>query len=186
MFILIPITIFSGWTIYSTIDKLLGYPVNDVIVEDSFYLYHIDDPLGDYIFVWLVKPGELRPKAIMVKNSKSNKESLEKAQEKKEQGVPQMMKPAGDQEGKGQTAGGEFELYDFQNTGDDVIKEQQRERESGPRPLPGRDTSPAVHPTDEVRRTPTGFEYQGVPLEDSTETPETYGLVKELRNYGGK
>jgi len=71
MFILIPITIFSGWTIYSTIDKLLGYPVNDVIVEDSFYLYHIDDPLGDYIFVWLVKPGELRPKAIMVKNSKS-------------------------------------------------------------------------------------------------------------------
>ncbi|MDA9373883.1 hypothetical protein N9R43_00720 [bacterium] len=140
MFILIPLTLGSGWTIYTTVDSLLGYPVFDEISEDSLYVTHVEDPLGDYIYVWLIKPGELRPKSVMIENSEENKKALEDAKEGQEGGVPQQLRTEGGEVDRtGQTNGGALESYDFQNNGFEAIKDEQRNNESDkPRPMPGK------------------------------------------------
>lgn len=179
MFLIIPLTIFSGWTAYSTVDNLLGYPVLDEVQPDSFYITHLDDPMGDFIFVWLVVPGELKPKSIMVVNSKENKEALEQAKEQQEQGIPQMLREKLE-DGQGQTRGGELESYDFQQQGVEAMKDEQRQREENeePKQLPGKvgrtlDTPPVVdgRPTLDADR--------------SSETPESYRFIREF-NVGGK
>jgi len=177
MFLIIPLTIFSGWTAYSTVDTLLGYPVFAKIEADAFYITHVEDPMGDFIFVWLVNPGELKPKSVMVVNSKENKESLEDAKEKTENGIPQMIRQK-QEEGQGQTLGGELEIYDFQQQGVDVMKDQQlrEEEKEEPRALPGKvhtrpGGSTATHPRLDADR--------------SSEIPETYRFIREF-NVGGK
>jgi hypothetical protein len=178
MFLIIPLTIFSGWTAYSTVDKLLGYPVFAKIEDDAFYITHVEDPMGDFIFVWLVNPGELKPKSVMVVNSKENKESLEDAKEKTESGIPQMIKQK-QVEGQGQTLGGELEIYDFQQQGVDVMKDQQmrEEKKEEPKALPGKvHTRPA---------TSTPSTRPRLDAERSSEIPETYRFVRKL-NVGGK
>ena len=172
MFLIIPLTIFSGWTAYSTVDNLLGYPVFEEVQTDSFYITHLDDPMGDFIFVWVVNPGELKPKSIMVVNSKENKEALEQAKEKQESGIPQMLKQK-QEDGQGQTIGGELEVYDFQQQGVDAMKDEQREREAAePNPLPGK----------------VGKRQHSQPRLDadrSSEAPESYRFIREF-NVGGK
>lgn len=180
MILIIPLTIFSGWTAYSTVDNLLGYPVLDEVQPDSFYITHLDDPMGDFIFVWLVVPGELKPKSIMVVNSDENKEALEQAKEQQEKGIPQMLKQKELEEGQGQTMGGELEVYDFQQQGVEAMKDEQREQEENAKPkeLPGRanrtlDNAPII----------TGR--PSLNAEESTEIPETYRFIREF-NVGGK
>lgn len=112
MMIVIPLTVFSGWAIYVTIDKLLGYPVLEKILDESLYLHHVEDQEGDWIFVWIFKRGESRPKAIMIPNNDKNKEELGKAQERGTQGIPQMLKGTSPT-GQGETLNGEIERYDF-------------------------------------------------------------------------
>lgn len=178
MFLIIPLTIFSGWTAYSTVDKLLGYPVFEEVLADSFYITHVDDPMGDYIFVWLVLSGELKPKSIMVINSKENKEKLEEAKEKTEQGIPQMIRQK-QEEGQGKTLGGELEVYDFQQQGVDVMKDQQmrEEQKEEPRALPGKvHTRPA---------TSTPSTRPRLDADRSTEIPESYRFIREF-DVGGK
>lgn len=156
MFLIIPLTIFSGWTAYSTVDKLLGYPVFAEVETDSLYITHIEDPMGDFIFLWVINPGELRPKSIMIINSEENKKAVEEAQEKGQQGIPQMLKQTAE-DGAGQTIGGSLESYDFQNESMEIRKNQQLEdeRNAEPRQLPGK-----VHtrPASGTNATPrTGF-----------------------------
>lgn len=179
MFLIIPLTIFSGWTAYSTVDNLLGYPVFDEVQPDSFYITHLDDPMGDFIFVWLVVPGELKPKSIMVVNSDENKEALEQAKEQQEKGIPQMLKQKLE-EGQGQTKGGELEVYDFQEEGIEAMKNEQRTQEENANPtqLPGKvnralDTSPII----EGRPT--------LDADSKSEIPNTFRFVDEF-NVGGK
>lgn len=181
MFILIPLTMLSGWTVYTTVDNLLGYPVFDEVSEDSFYLYHLEDPMGDYIYVWLIKPGELKPKSIMIVGSDANKDALDQAQQATEEGKPQYLRQAeGEEAGKvGQTNGGELESYDFQDAGNQVLKDEQRERESEPRPLPGRDTTPSTTPTGR----PLGLDASDT--SSSSEIPESFRVVDPIF-YGGK
>lgn len=147
MIALIPITIFSGWTIYTTVDNLLGYPAFDDVEKNSFYLYHLEDPMGDYIYVWLIKPGELKPKSIMVIGSEENKKALENAKEATEEGKPQFLRATeGEATGEvGQTNGGELEVYDFQMNGNQILKDEQREREQAPNELPGRASDPVLN-----------------------------------------
>lgn len=177
MFLIIPLTIFSGWTAYSTVDNLLGYPVFEEIQTDSFYITHLDDPMGDFIFVWVVVPGELKPKSIMVVNSKENKEALEQAKEKQESGIPQMLKEK-QKDGQGQTIGGELEVYDFQQQGVDVMKDQQmeEERNQAPKELPGKVRRSTANPPENRPRLDADL---------SSETPETYRFIREF-NIGGK
>lgn len=176
MFLIIPLTIFSGWTAYSTVDKLLGYPVFEEVKTDSLYITHIDDPKGDFIFVWVVNPGELKPKSIMVVNSDENKKALEEAKEQQERGIPQMLKQKLEK-GEGQTIGGELEVYDFQQQGVEAMKNQQREEveNAEPNQLPGKvertlDSPPTVPSLDAQR---------------SSEIPESYRFIQEF-NVGGK
>lgn len=128
MFFLIPLAIYSGWTVYTTVDKLLGYPVVDTLEKDTQYVSHFEDPSGsDWIYVWVLKPGEVKPKAIMIPASEPNQEELAEAEQKKSQGVQVFMemKP-----GQGQTAGGELNTYDFQQNWGTAEKEKQRRRDA--------------------------------------------------------
>jgi len=178
MILIIPLTIFSGWTAYSTVDNLLGYPVLDEVQPDSFYITHLDDPMGDFIFVWLVVPGELKPKSIMVVNSDENKEALEQAKEQQEKGIPQMLKQK-ELDGQGQTRGGELEVYDFQQQGVEAMKDQQMREEQNkePKVLPGK-----VHTRPE---TSTPSTRPRLSAEDPSELPESYRFIQEF-NVGGK
>lgn len=182
MIVLIPITIFSGWTIYTTVDNLLGYPVIDEVQADSFYLYHVEDPMGDYIYVYLIKPGELKPKSIMVIGSDENKEALENAKEATEEGKPQLLRASeGEAAGNvGQTNGGELEVYDFQMSGNQVLKDEQRERERQQEPnrVPGRADEPEL--TEQGR--PLNLTADDVYDED---TPERFRVMDPVF-YGGK
>ena len=172
MILIIPLTIFSGWTAYSTVDNLLGYPVLDEVQPDSFYITHLDDPMGDFIFVWLVVPGELKPKSIMVVNSDENKEALEQAKEQQEKGIPQMLKQK-ELEGQGQTRGGELEVYDFQQQGVEAMKDAQREQENNnPRPLPGKVGKP-IHTEPRLN------------VDNKFEIPNTFKFINKF-NIGGK
>jgi len=178
MFIIIPLTIFSGWIAYSTVDKLLGYPVFEEVKNDSLYITHIEDPKGDFIFVWVINPGDLKPKSIMVVNSDENKEALDEAEEKQQQGIPQMIKQKLE-EGQGQTLGGQLEVYNFQEQGVDVMKDQQmqEEQDAEPKALPGKvHTRPGATFTDTHPR---------LDAERSSEIPESYRFVREF-NVGGK
>ena len=178
MFLIIPLTIFSGWTAYSTIDKLLGYPVFEEVKTDSLYITHLDDPMGDFIFVWVVNPGELKPKSIMVINSEENKEALEEAKEQQERGIPQMLKQKLEK-GEGQTQGGELEVYDFQQQGVEALKNQQREEveNAEPNQLPGK--------VERTLDTPPTLPRTNLEAERSSEIPETYRFIREF-NVGGK
>ena len=55
MIVIIPLTIFSGWTVYTTVDKLLGYPVVENFTDKAVYLFHTEGLDGDWIYVWIFK-----------------------------------------------------------------------------------------------------------------------------------
>lgn len=143
MFFLIPLTLYSGWTIYTTVDKLLGYPVIDVFEKDTLYLSHFENPdIAEWVYVWVLKPGESKPKAIMIPATEENKDKLAEAEQKSSEGVPMYMEM---KDGQGQTAGGELNVYDFQQNWGDAAKEEQRRRDQeireerlppGPAPRP--------------------------------------------------
>ena len=126
MMIIIPLTIFSGWTIYTTIDKLLGYPVVENFTEDSIYLFHTEGVDNKWMFVWIFKPTDTRPKAIMVPNSKNNQDAMAEAKERSEGGgIPQVIRSKDN--AAGQTQGGELERYDFQMQNIQNLKDNEPE-----------------------------------------------------------
>lgn len=128
MFFLIPLALYSGWTIYTTIDRLLGYPVVDVLEKDTQYVMHYESPdISDWIYVWVLKPGESKPKAIMIPATEPNQSELAEAEQKKSQGVQVFMEM---KKGEGQTAGGELNTYDFQQNWGTAEKEEQRNRDA--------------------------------------------------------
>ena len=126
MMIIIPLTIFSGWTIYTTVDKLLGYPVVEKFTEDSIYLFHTEGVDNKWMFVWIFKPEDTRPKAIMVPNSKNNQDAMEEAKARSEGGgIPQVIRSKDN--AAGQTQGGELERYDFQMQNIQNLKDNESE-----------------------------------------------------------
>jgi len=137
MFFLIPLTLYSGWTIYITVDRLLGYPTVDIFEKDTMYISHFENPdISEWIYVWVIKPGEAKPKAIMIPNTKNNQEQLSEAEQKSSNGVQVYMEI--DPDGEGQTSGGEINTYDFQQNWGSAEKEKQRQRDQNEtRILPG-------------------------------------------------
>lgn len=137
MFFLIPLTLYSGWTIYITVDRLLGYPTVDIFEKDTMYISHFENPdISEWIYVWVIKPGEAKPKAIMIPNTKNNQEQLSEAEQKSSNGVQVYMEI--DPDGEGQTSGGEINTYDFQQNWGAAEKEKQRQRDQNEtRILPG-------------------------------------------------
>lgn len=106
-FILIPLTLISSITTYRTVDNLLGYPVAAMIPEESLYVSHLETP--DWIFVWVVPPGEIKPRSFVIPNTKKNQEQMQQAGKKMEQGVAQQVgMPRGTERNDG-----EYITYDF-------------------------------------------------------------------------
>ena len=110
MAIIIPIVLGSTFVSYTTIEGLLGYPIRKQLVEESFYLYHIESADGNYLFVWVVEPGDLKPRALTFANTKENREQAEAAKQGKNAGMPQKLVAL---PGDGQTRNGDFQVYDF-------------------------------------------------------------------------
>ena len=144
MFFLIPLALYSGWTVYTTVDKLLGYPTIDIFEKDTLYLSHFENPdIAEWVYVWVLKPGEAKPKAIMIPATEKNNDKLAQAEQQTSEGVPIYMEVEVD--GQGQTSGeAEINIYDFQSNWDDVEKQRQREEEQRERFLPG--PAPSVSP----------------------------------------
>jgi hypothetical protein len=137
MFFLIPLALYSGWTVYTTFDKLLGYPTIDIFEKDTLYLSHFENPdIAEWVYVWVLKPGEAKPKAIMIPATEKNKDKLAEAESETSKGIPIYMEVQVD--GQGQTAGeAELNIYDFQSNWDDVEKERQRQEDQQERFVPG-------------------------------------------------
>lgn len=137
MFFLIPLALYSGWTVYTTVDKLLGYPTIDLFEKDTLYLSHFENPdIEEWVYVWVLKPGEAKPKAIMIPATEKNKDKLAEAESQTSKGVPIYMEVEID--GQGETAGeAELNIYDFQSNWDDVEKERQRQEDQRERFVPG-------------------------------------------------
>jgi hypothetical protein len=111
-FLIIPLTLVSATTSYFTVDRLLGYPVQIQIPDDSLYVMHIESQDKQRIYVWVIPPESTKPRAFSIVNSDQNKQAMQDAQQKSERGVPQQV---GTEEGNmGETQGGEYETYDFQ------------------------------------------------------------------------
>lgn len=161
MFLLIPLTLASGWTIYTTIDALLGYPVVDEFKKDTMYVAHFENPdIADWIYVWVIQPGDKEPKAIMIPNTENNQEQLQTAADNSSQGIPTMLEMEGEG-GFGQTNGGEVRAYDFQDNLRQDLKDEQRERDQQPnfgpiQPGPPHHTGngPTTRPTQQLKTTP--------------------------------
>ena len=161
MVFLIPLAIYAGWTIYVTIDRLLGYPVPDDIKKDSMYVSHLEDLKGEWIYVWLVIPGDQRPKAIMVPNTKGNKEALEEAKEKSEKGQPQGLESADGREADGgQTQGGELRSYDFVDQNNEFGKDSPTEEIQGVR-IDGTRAGPVERRSTDNRPAPPSLSGNG-------------------------
>ena len=155
IFVVIPIAITCSITSYFTVSRILGYPVHESITEESIYLSHLESPDGENIFVWIIKPGEGEPKAIIIENTKNNRMQLDQAQQATEGGNPQVIAPKN--EGNGQTNGGEYVVYDFQPSGEyDALKDATAEESNTVRP--GR---AVAEPTGNRPR----LEYQGPNIE---------------------
>jgi len=151
MFFLIPLALYSGWTVYTTVDKLLGYPTIDLFEKDTLYLSHFENPdIAKWIYVWVLKPGEAKPKAIMIPATEKNKDKLAEAESQTSKGVPIYMEVEFD--GQGETAGeAELNIYDFQSNWDDVEKERQRQEDQRERFVPG-PVQPSPPPTSDESR----------------------------------
>ena len=107
MAVIIPIVLGSTFVSYTTIEGLLGYPIRKQLVEESFYLYHIESIDGDYLFVWVVEPGDLKPRALTFANTKENRDQAEQAKRGKDKGMPQKLV------GSDQLRTGDFQVYGF-------------------------------------------------------------------------
>ena len=122
---IIPLVMISVAISYMSVDKILGYPINVNIPEDSIYLSHIESPDGQSIFVWVIEPNKNKPRAVSIPNTKNNKKAMQDAKDKTEQGIKQQMGPKmesdsdkeGELKGRGETNGGEYSTYDFRING---------------------------------------------------------------------
>ena len=84
----------------------------------------------------------------MIPATEQNKDKLAEAEQKSSEGVPMYMEML---EGQGQTAGGDLNVYDFQQNWDDAAKEEQRRQDEQERLIPGPAPRPVPHSPDDAR-----------------------------------
>jgi len=131
VFIIIPLTISSVGISYFTVEKLLGYPTAGTMTDESLYVSHLPSQDGKWIYVWIVEPESNQPRAIIIPATKNNKKQMDGAKQKSEQGIKTQIKSKGDgafvKGQRGQTAGGEYEVYDFQIDGGGLKDYEQQD-----------------------------------------------------------
>jgi len=117
--IIIPLTLAATIISYLSVQSILGYPIVKDIEKDSIYISHITSADDEFIFVWVIEPGSLKPRALTIVNSDNNKKQMSDAKEKTQAGLKQKLAPHPNEkklleQGRGQTEGGEYMVYDFQ------------------------------------------------------------------------
>lgn len=119
IFLIIPLTLASVGVSYFTVEKLLGYPTAGEMTDESLYLSHVTSKDEKWLYVWIVEPNGSQPRAIIIPATKNNKKQMDGAKNKAKAGIKTQIKKKqdGQQSGRGQTHGGEFEVYDFQIQG---------------------------------------------------------------------
>jgi len=131
VFIIIPLTLSSVGISYFTVEKLLGYPTAGTMTDESLYVSHLPSQDGKWIYVWIIEPESNQPRAIIIPATKNNKKQMDGAKQKSEQGIKTQIKSKGDgafaQGQRGQTAGGEYEVYDFQIDGGGLKDYEQQD-----------------------------------------------------------
>lgn len=125
MSIVIPLALLSTFVSYTTIEKILGYPITKTLADESLYISHIESADGQYLYVWLIEPGDKKPRAIVFPNTEKNRKQAEQAKQGSKNGKPQKLKrPLNNK----QRRPGEFVVYNFnplQHVTKDSDKEQQ-------------------------------------------------------------
>lgn len=109
-FMVIPLTLASATVSYFTVDNLLGYPVQETIPNDSVYISHLAS--DEVIYVWVMPPESMLPRAYSIEKTEKNLEAMEEAQAGQDAGRSQMIGEV-EESVNGQTQGGEYESYDF-------------------------------------------------------------------------
>jgi|TARA_R110002074_G_scaffold340496_2_gene510955 hypothetical protein len=128
--ILIPLTIISFTTTYITLERVLGYPIDLTIPEESIYLSHIVSDYNNVIYVWILEPSSTIPRSIIIPLTKENKEQMRAAKKRQASGIPQMIRKGGENlAGIGQTKGGDYVLYNFQVADPENLKETKEDTE---------------------------------------------------------
>lgn len=112
MFVVIPIALFCAFSGYNTITTMLGYPVQQIIPEDSLYLNHIENADGSELYVWVLEPERMMPKNYSIPATDENKKQMQRAKGRNEQGINQQIgKYKSDR--NGETNDGDYMTYDF-------------------------------------------------------------------------
>lgn len=111
LFIIIPLTLVANTVFYFTVDKIFGYPIYGEIDDKSLYLYHTQSVDGKYIHVWIIEPDGTEPRAITIPNTKNNRKQMQKAADRAEKGVGQIIEQNTDS--NSQSDDTEYKTYDF-------------------------------------------------------------------------
>ena len=173
--IIIPLTLAATIISYLSVQSILGYPIVKDIEKDSIYISHITSADDEFIFVWVIEPGSLKPRALTIPNSDNNKKQMSDAKEKTQAGLKQKLAPHPNEkklieQGRGQTEGGEYMVYDFQIGGGSL-----KDYGNGQLGLPNRDVEDPNQENPGLF--PEGGEFDTVPSSPSTNIP--YGLNPE-------
>jgi len=116
MILLIPLLSATGVYSYIAIDEVLGYPVDEVIHEDSQYISHLVNQSRTKIFIWSLHEDDDEPRAYEIPYSKEDEKKLEDSKQKQNRGITQMIKGSDKKDGNDKmldTTRGSLKLYDY-------------------------------------------------------------------------
>ena len=122
MLAIVPISLICGIIAYNTITNILGYPISEELKDNSLYLSHIESLEGEYIFVWIIEPKDIKPKAIQIPNTANNEEQLDKARQRGKQGIKQGLRKSEKSNVTSNSRSGNLISYDFQVNFDSSLK----------------------------------------------------------------
>ncbi len=112
LILVVPLVIVCALGSYVSIMTLYGYPTEQVMEEDNIYVKHLVDKKADRIYVWAITKDNL-PRAYSIPYTKEDEEKLNKAAERQEEGIPQMVSGTdpGDEHGSERNDG--IRIWDF-------------------------------------------------------------------------
>jgi len=113
LIVLVPILVTAGYGSFSSVYSILGYPTEAHFKTEHVYLHHRVDKDADRIYVWALTDRRT-PRAFSIPYDEETERKLRTAQEKSEQGLPQIIE---DVEGRRHREAGDrnksIRVYDF-------------------------------------------------------------------------
>lgn len=112
LYFIIPLILWISISIYPSIQKVVGYPIEATNIEDQLYVSHIIGIDQKWIYFWLIDIKESYiPRAYKVVYTKEREKQAAEAKEKSSKGTPQglTLEDTGSQNDSERT----MSLYDF-------------------------------------------------------------------------